>query len=440
MIIAFLLLAISGQTAEMTLTLQKAFELADANDPTMINARLDVEAGDAEVDQASAASYPVIKASGSMSRFMIAPVSFIPSFGNVRFVPILDYTADLTLQQPIWLAGKINLARQAAKTYRKVARTSVSTNTAAIKSQIVQSFYGLMLARELVTLTQESMDQAERQAQTVERMYDAGMSSEFDMLRAQVALKSIEPELSNAKKMAQLAELNLINRLGLDAETKLKLDGNLTAPAMTSARPSVADAYRQALNSRSEFTLLELQRQLRTIGMKVEKRSLYWPSVFFIMNYRRQAQQDKFDIGATGWSESFNWILQFEIPLFDGFATDARVQKAGIEIRRVALQRLQLEQGVRLEVTNAISELQRAAEQLSSREATVAMAEKAHKISLTRYEQGIGTQLEVLDAQLALNNAKLGQLQGYYDLRVAEAEYARIVENDDNIKLIKQAP
>ena len=175
-LLTLLLLTAAGQSAEITLTLKKAFELAGKNDPALINARLDVEAGDAEVDQASAARFPVITASGSMSRFMVAPTTFIPSFGNVRFVPILDYTADLTLQQPLWVAGKINLGRQAAKTYRKITRTSISTNSAAIKSQIVQDFYGLMLARELVNLTQESMDQAERQAQTVERMYNVGVN------------------------------------------------------------------------------------------------------------------------------------------------------------------------------------------------------------------------------------------------------------------------
>ena len=253
-------------------------------------------------------------------------------------------------------------------------------------------------------------------------------------MRAQVAVKSLEPELSNVKKTAQLAEVMLINRLGLDPKTSLMLDGNLTASPASTAFPSAADAYRQALTNRAEFTLFDFQHQLRTIAMKVEKRSLYLPSLYFIMNYRRQAQQDIFDIGGTGWSESFNWILQMDIPLFDGFATNAKVQKAEIDIRRIALQRMQLEQGVRLEVTNAISELQRATDQLSSREATVEMAEKAHKISQTRYEQGIGTELEVLDAHLALKNARLGQLQGYYDLRVAEAEYARIVENDDDIK------
>ena len=151
------------------------------------------------------------------------------------------------------------------------------------------------------------------------------------------------------------------------------------------------------------------------------------------MNYQREAQQDVFELPKTYWSESFTWTFQASIPLFDGFATQSRVQKAQIDLRRVSLQRLQLEQGIRLEVTNAVTELHRAEEQVASHKATVELAEKAFRIAQTRYEQGVGTELEVLDSQLSLKSVRLGYLQGLYDLRVAEAEYARIVENDDNL-------
>ena len=435
LILLLILLAFTsvGISKEITLTLYDALELAEKNDPELSTARLDIEIGDAEVRGAFAAAFPTIDASGSLSRFMIAPTSYIPSFGNMRFVPIMDYSYNLSLRQPVWLAGKIGLGLKAAKTYRRIAHASISSIRANIKSQIVQDYYGLMLSREVVLVTQETLDQAKRNAEAVKRLYDNGMSSEFDLLRAQVAVKSLEPELSNVVKFSKLAEIKLADRLGLDPSSVLILDGELIETSPKERALNFSDYYNQAISSRAEFVQFDLQDQLQDISLKVERRSIYWPNVSFTMNYRRQAQQDFFNLDNLDWTESFNWILQVDIPLFNGFSTQSRIQKAQIEIRRSALQRKILEQGVRLEITNALAELERAKSQVIGQKATVEMARKAHTLSQTRYEQGIGTELEVLDVQLTLRNARLGYLQGLYDLRVAEAEYFRIVENDDDL-------
>ncbi len=432
-LLILLVLPLTGTSEEITLTLNNALQLAEKNDPILRSAQLDIETGNAEVREAYSAAFPSIDASSSMSRFMIAPTSYIPGLGKMRFVPIVDYSYDVSVRQPVWLAGKIGLGLKAANAYRKIAHASKSSSRATLKSQIVQDYYGLILAREVVIVTQETLDQAKRNAEAVKRLYDVGMSSEFDFIRAQVAVKSLEPELAKANKFEQLAEVKLTDRLGLDPSTVLTLDGELSEASIINSSSSIGDVFEQALNNRAEFKQFDLQDQLRDISLKVERRSIYWPNLFFTMNYRRQAQQDIFDLNDLDWTESFNWILQVDIPLFDGFSTQSRIQKAQIEIRRTALQRRILEQEVRIEVTNALAELERTKSQVSGQKATVEMASKAHGLAITRYEQGISTELEVLDVQLSLRNARLGYLQGLYDLRVAEAEYVRIVENDDNL-------
>jgi len=437
---------------EVRLTLLDALKLAERHDPSLASARLDVEAGDAQVREAISAALPKISADGTVMRHMVVPTTFFPfsmskddtggiSLGGperMAMAPPNDVTASLSMQQPLWLAGKIRLGINAAKTYRRIARDALSGSRAGLKSDVIREYYGLALSREVIKVTQEAYDQTARHAETVRRMLEVGMASEFDYLRAQVEVKSLEPELARARQMEGLAKTAFCNRLGLDPYDTLILVDELARPVEPPEIPELKPVYSIALGVRPEFRVIDLREEMDKINIKAEKRSIYWPNFVFGLNYRRQFQEKSFsDMPDAVWPETFTWTVNIQIPLFDGFATSAKIQNARIGLRKTGLERLRLEQGVRLEVTQALSELRRSFDQVVSQKAALELAEKALEISRTRYEQGVGTELEVLDAQLAHHRASLGYLQGLYDLRVARAEYARIVGNDDDFDAVR---
>ena len=439
---------------ELLLSLNRALELAEQNDLPLAIARLEVETGDATVREAVSAALPKITASTTAMRHMVIPTMYFPKIGfelpviddetsDTSYIPINfggsrspigppnDIATDITLQQPIWLAGKVGMALKAARLYRQIARDALTGSRARLKSDVIREYFGLVMVREVVKVTKESYLQATRHAETVERMFNVGMASEFDLLRAQVEVKSLEPQIALSEKNAELARLSLCNRLGINPEDSVVLTdklGNDNDNPETAAYPEAFDA---ALGIRPEFKIFQLREDLEKISIKAESRNIYWPNLFFGLSYRRNAQENSFsDMSDVLWPETFTWTVNMQIPLFDGFATPAKVQKARIGLRKTMFERMQLEQGVRLEVSNAICELKRTHDQLNSFRAAMELAERASRIAQTRYEEGVGTELEVLDAQLSLHSAKLGHLQGLYDLRIARAEYARIVEND----------
>jgi outer membrane protein TolC len=416
---------------EIQISLEDALALAEKNDLTLASAWLDVETGDATVREATSAALPRINLSTTAMRHMIVPATY---FGMPVQLPMSDITSQATFQQPIWLAGKVGMALKAARTYRQIARDALEMNQARLKSDIIREYYGLALAQEVVELTADAIDIARQHGETVKRMYDVGMASEFDYLRAQVEVKSLEPELISAQKNADLARLSFCNRLGFSPDTEPILTDELRSESVPVSVLNYTDACQAAFGIRPEFSISEKRENLDKINIKAEQRGLYWPNFVFGAAYQRQAQEKRFpDMQDVYWSETFTWTLNMSIPLFDGFATSAKIQKAKIGLRRTKIERMQLEQGIRLEVSMALNELKRAAEQVKSLETVLELAKRAHSIAETRYEQGIGTELEIQDAQLTLRRAKLGNLQGLYDLRVARAEYARIVENDTDM-------
>ncbi len=432
-LILLLLLSISvtaAQGEDIGLSLDEALSLAEKHDLSLATARLDVETGDATVREAISAALPNISLNNTVMRHMVVPTLL---FGGERIQITLpnEITTSASFQQPLWLAGKIGLALKAARIYRQIARDALVSSRAKLKSDVVREYFGLVLTLDVVSVTREAHEQARRHAETVERMFKVGMASEFDLLRAQVEVKTLEPEIARAEKNAELARISLLNRLGLNPEDKLVLTEEL-APDFKAVSPlGFSDAMIAAGQSRSEFNIFELQENINEINVRAESRNLYWPNFTFGLSYQRTAQEVKLkNIPTADWLETFTWTVNMGIPLFDGFATPAKVQKAKIGLRRTKFEQIQFEQMIRLEVSNALNELKRARNQVSSLKSSFELAERALDIAQTRYEEGMATELEILDVQLALHNTRLGYLQGLYDLRVANAEYARVVEND----------
>ncbi|MFN3821593.1 MAG: TolC family protein [bacterium] len=419
---------------EWRLSLKEALELAEKRTITLQLAQMDVEEGDATVREAYASAMPSISLNGVIGRYFIAPETYIPAFHmRVKFFPTNDITSQVAFQQPIWLGGRVGLALQAAKVYRQLARFNLQAEKSRVKSSVIREYFGLSLSRQLVKLMEESYEQAERHRQIAEEFYQQGLISQYDLLRAQTAVKSLEPEVERARQVALLAETTLKQRLGFPSSERIIPLDSLAEPDQSETLP-ISLALERAYEQRPEFRVADLNFRLREIALKVEERSIYWPNFFLNIHYQWRVAEDRFrDIAPPRWSNEFRGQVVMSLPLFDGWATSARVQKAKLGLRRAYLQKEQLSNGVELEITQVLSELQRAQKQVESQKVALKLAEKAYQIALERYEQGVGTELEVQDARLARDKARLGYLQGLYDLRVAQAEYQRSVSGDHDL-------
>ncbi|MDP8238392.1 MAG: TolC family protein [Candidatus Hatepunaea meridiana] len=425
--------------SELQLSLDQALSLAQKNDLSLATARLEVETGDAQVREATSAALPNVSISGGLSHYMVVPKMYLPDpfmdgGGWITMGLPNDANASISLQQPIWLAGKVGMALKAARIYQQIARDGLVSNRAKLKSDVIKEYFGFVLTQEVVKVTEEALAQARRHAETVERMFNVGMASEFDMLRAQVEVQSLVPGIANARKNAELARISFCNRIGANPDDNIILTDELSDEIKQSRLLGKTEAFDAARIVRPEFKVYNLKERLDKISLKAEKRNIYWPNFTFGLNYRRNTSGQKISdmTDIADWPETFTWMLNAQIPLFDGFATPAKIQKAKIVLRRTKIEQTQLEQNIRLEVSLTLSELKRAQDQLNSLKAALDLAKRALDIAETRYEQGVSTELEVLDSQLALRNTRLSYLQGLYDLRVANAEYARVVENDDD--------
>jgi outer membrane protein len=187
----------------------------------------------------------------------------------------------------------------------------------------------------------------------------------------------------------------------------------------------LAEVIERAYAQRPELEVTEHQRMIQRRLLAIERRSLYWPTLYGSASVTWQTESDNLNFQDYNWARSAAAGLTLSIPLFDGFATPARIQEVRSDLRSLDYQETDLRQAIRNEVENAHNELQRALKALEVQEKNLAQAEKGYEIAEVRYASGLSTQLELLDAELQVNQARVNRLRALYELTIARYALAR---------------
>lgn len=423
-----LIVSFTASAAPLEIDFDKAMELAKVNNRNLKLLRMEREIADLQVREAYATALPVVNATGSYSQNLWIPIIRVDTpFGSFDFPQgrTHNYFGSVKLEQPIWLAGKVGIALKIAKIYREISRLGLAQGEADLRMQITQGFYGAILAREYQHLTIETEAQLNKHFKNVQAMYDQGLASEFDKLRAEVELANYQPQVIAAKESWKTAMESLRIMLGLDPTDEIILIGELDE--IVPGEVEVDGAVNNALENRSDYKQLGIQKGILQQQLKLEKRNQFWPNIFFSFEYQRLAQENNLDFNDYFWSEGLIAGVGVQIPLFNGFKTSSKIQQVKVNLKRHAVATQQVEEGIRLEVKTSAWKLEEAREKLKAARKAVQQAEKGYAIAQVRYSNGISTQLELLDARLAETQAKIGELTARYDIIAAQASLRRAI-------------
>ena len=344
-------------------------------------------------------------------------------FGNLPFGRENAYTAALSGSQPIYSGGRVGAALRIASEFRETARLGLQEERAEIELQIRNAYYRALFAGELEAIALAAVAQAESFRSQEELRLRTGTASELDLLRAEVELENLRPQLVEAQNAAQLAMLDL-KRL---ADIPLTQPVRLTTPLVVPSAEELAAAPVSAellTAQRAAVRAAERQVEIREQQVRIA-RGAFLPSVSVSMNYGKVL----FPTSATDltgrWATDWTGTIGVQIPLFSGFRRAAELQQSQIQLQQQQLQLAQLRESVQLQYEQARGERERAAASIMARQRTVAQAQRVHDLTVLRYERGLATQLEVSDARLALLQARTNLAQALADFYTADASLAR---------------
>jgi len=407
---------------KITLTLEDSIRLALSQNPYHLASKEKVEAAQSQVRQVAAGFFPSLNGQGlhtlNEKVMELEFPSMIPGQPPQRVD--VDFTRDyqfsLALTIPIFTGGRlVSGYRQAnynLKSTKEAVRQSRHTTVFNTKS----AFYGALLAKEFVKVSKEAVELAEKLHKNIKSQYEVGMASKFDLLRSEVQVANLKPQLIKAKNNLKILELSLKTLLGLDLSTKIEIKGNLTYKP---ANPELEECLTRAAHNRPEINQLRFQKQMAGEALKIA-RAASLPSIALSGQYNYWS--DHLNFKENNWSNYYSVNLVLTLPIFNGFATCAKVAQSKAMIKELELTQKGLANTLKFEVRQAFLKLEEAKESLLSQEKNVEQAQESLRIAELSFEEGMVTILDVNQAQTALTQAKTNYSQALYDYVVSLAE------------------
>lgn len=402
----------------MPLTLDAALDYAAAHNPALLRTQEQIREQQGVLVTARAARLPTVGASGSLSRVD----------GDRLESPLYDrdaWSIDVSMRQVLYAGGGLQAQTRGQKEQLEAARLAFTAALNDTAFAVRQQFFTVLLDRELIAVQEEALRVLDGEAANARSRREAGAGSDFDVLRAEVAVANARPALIRARNALATAGNQLRTTLGIDmpalASTDLDVQGGLAVPHRDVA---LADALAAAQAHRPE--LLEQDRLLKAAEQGVASaRSGYLPTVSASAGYgwTRPSLVTTPDRALRGWTAG----VQASWAIFDSKATAGRVTQARSRAAqsRHALDERQL--AVALEVRTAHAALGEADELLRASQQVVAQARESLRLAQSRHAAGMATQLDVLTAQSALTEAQANHATAQHGYAVALAALGRAV-------------
>ncbi len=436
-----LLFSVSLFAQSRTLSVNDAVMLALQNNRDLIAAKLEREKSAEGVREARGLAMPSVsfgfQYGHSFRQTQFFPTNIFPSapgqpspfgrggagFAAIELQNINAYTASLTLQQPIF-RPQIFTAIGIAGTIKKLTEQSYQASRTAVITDVKKAYYDVLIAQEQAKLVAQSIARGEQALNDTRLLYKQGLAADLDTLRAFVNVENLRPALIKTQSLVDVTKTILKTKLNINSSEDIVLtdslvfDGN---PPML----NFETAYNEAIENRPEVSQLKLQIEVAEAQVDAEFAN-FLPTLDAQAQYQRLTLANNFKFDQYSWGNNLSVGLQLTVPLSLPFLTgtytrtSAKVQQAKLEKKKSETLYENVRENIRAEVKNALSTLEETTKRLQVQAATVQSAERSYTITRLRRAQGIGSALELTDAELALTQAKNNYLQAVYDYLVAK--------------------
>ena len=393
----------AGPTAPamIDLTLDQAVQLALTNNPSGKIAVFDYEAAKGALTAARSYRWPTISGTHRDSRTLSAPSKMDPNPTATD-----NYSNSVSLSWILWSGNKIESQISQAKLSLDSNQWGIAAARQLLKYNATDAYFKFMGARDAVKLAQESVARLERYLQDVKLQFDVGVVAKVDVLRSEVELAKAKQTLIEAQNLYDLAMANLNNVMGMPLTTELRVKGDLS---YSKFEQDLATCVDLALRQRPEIFQYTDAAKSAQEGITVAKAG-YLPSVS--ATYTNGWSNTNFPGG-----NNYNWTVYLTTnwTFLDSGLTAGNVKKAVETYHKAQEQLRQTVDSVQLDVRSTFLSLKSAEQSIQTSSAAVGLAEEDYGIKVIRYQAGVGTNLDVLDAQVALTTAKNNFLKAMYE-------------------------
>jgi outer membrane protein len=434
--------------------LRTAIDIALANSREVADAEYSVETARQQVREAWASALPDIAGTLSYSRNLLVqeiflPADFFPGGQPGDLVPIRvgsdnSWQLGVTLSQPLF-EYSVFVGVGAASRYRAVEEERLRGTTQQVVTSVRQAYFDALLADAELRLLQQSIARVQRTLEDTRAQNQAGLASDYDVLRLDVEYANVAANLRRAENAVAARKRSLLVEIGLSADEEIGLEGRLEEVVPDSLESntrenvdlillagvprvldrSLDDLLAVASDERSDLRQLRGTIILTQAQKKVEIAE-YFPKLSVFGNFNLQAQENGppnfFGDASNQRTRSSAVGLRLEVPIFRGFRRSARVAQADASLRQNEVRLARAEQDAVNQVRTLFGGVGEALERARSQHRAVQQATRGFEIASLEYREGLGSQLQITDAEEALRQSQFNYARAVYDYLSARAQ------------------
>lgn len=405
--------------SQQTVTLKQAIEFALQNKADALKAKLDITNADAKILEAKAGTLPKVTGSTNIT---YNPIIQEIALGGQTFKMGQPWVAvaGVQLQQALF-NQQVFIGLKAAKSTKEFYQLNANLTEEQIIERVSNAYFQVFTAQEQKNTLESSYNSTEKVRNVIKSLYDNGLSKKIDLDRTNVNLTNIETNIKQSNNGITQAENALKFYMGMPIETKIQLVQEDMA-----VTPHLLDDTVNT-DERTEVKVLLKNKELLEYQKKATIAN-YYPTVNLTANYNWQGLGEKFPL-TNGSSKGVMWSdysaigLGINIPIFNGFATKAKVQQNQIDIDKLEIDIKDTKLGLDQAYQNAKAQIENSLATLESQKANVKLAEDVLADTKSNYQYGLATLTDLLDAENSLVQAKNNYTTAILDYKIAEVQY-----------------
>jgi outer membrane protein TolC len=417
-------------TSSYSFSLQKAIEFALQNQKDIKNALIDEQIAQKKVNEIAGMGLPQINSSFDLKEFIEIPTSLIPAeiFGGapgtyaaVKFGTKYNATAGIDASQLIF-SGEYFLGVKASKVYVELSSKSTQRTKIETSATVSKAYYTVLVNEERIKLIDATVSRIKKTLMDTKALLDNGFVEKIDYDRLTVTYNNLLVEQEKIQRLLSLGTYLLKYQMGMDVNATLTLTDKLADVKFDFTNNISAQKF--DYEKRVEFGLFQTQYKLAKLDLKRQRLS-YLPTAFAYGSLSGSAQRNEFDIFDTDkkWFPTSVIGAKITMPIFSGFQRHSKNQQAKLSLQKAENNMDFIKNSIDLEIASSTAILQNAASSLENQKKNILIAEDVVRVSKLKYEQGVGSNLEMITAETSLKEAQTNYFNALFDALVAKIDF-----------------
>ena len=411
-------------------TAQQAVDYALKNAVQVKNALLDIELQKQTNKEITAAALPQLNGNISLTDYLAIPTSLLPGeiFGGApgTFIPVKfgtkyngTYGADL---QQILFDGQVFVGLQARKTSIEFQTKAAEVTKEQIKANVYKIYYQLVVGQRQIGTITANIDNYEKLLHDTKEIYKNGFAEKLDVDKVQVQLNNLNTQKLKAQNQIDAGNASLKFLMNMPQKDRLILTDTLSDAEIKS---NILDENYN-YEDRKEFQLLGLQTKLQEFNIRRYKLSKI-PTLTFSANLNKNAQRTTFNFFKSGQPYFTTSFISFKlsVPIFDGGARNARIASARLDLLKTNNSLDQLKSSIDNDIEQARMNMKSALLTMDSQKKNIELAQQVYNTTKLKYEQGLGSNQEISNAQADLVTAQNNYYSSLYDAITTKIDYLK---------------